>query len=117
MPLPDPMSHWPHLRDKSWRDRLRGALATPAMMGLERFLTVERGRGTAIYPDQSDMFAAFNQTPFADVKAIIIGQDPYHGPDQAHGLSFSVKPGVKIPPSLRNIFKELHGDMDIPPPS
>lgn len=64
-----------------------------------------------IYPDQHDIFNALHYTPYKDTKVVIIGQDPYHGPGQAHGLSFSVKPGVKIPPSLRNIYKELQDDV------
>src|SRR5690606_29343803 len=70
-----------------------------------------------IYPDMYDIFNALHYTPFASVKAVILGQDPYHGPGQAHGLCFSVKPGVPAPPSLVNIFKELHDDLDLPIPN
>lgn len=68
-----------------------------------------------IYPDMYHIFEAFELTPFSDVKVVILGQDPYHGPNQAHGLSFSVLPGVDIPPSLRNIYKELESDLGIKP--
>jgi uracil-DNA glycosylase len=70
-----------------------------------------------VYPAHDEVFAALHLTPFAEVKAVILGQDPYHGPDQAHGLCFSVRPGVRPPPSLQNIFKELEADLGIPPPS
>ncbi|MDF1655853.1 MAG: uracil-DNA glycosylase [Coxiellaceae bacterium] len=66
--------------------------------------------GKTVYPDQADIFNAFNLTPYEDIKVVIIGQDPYHGPHQAHGLCFSVKKGVAVPPSLKNIYKELHAD-------
>ncbi|ABR50333.1 uracil-DNA glycosylase [Alkaliphilus metalliredigens QYMF] len=82
---------------------------------LKQFL-MEEYRTKTVYPDEGDIFNALQLTPFGKVKAVILGQDPYHGPGQAHGLSFSVKPGVKTPPSLKNIFKELNGDLgyDIP---
>lgn len=87
------------------------------MAELKAFLLQEKQRGKVIYPAGKEWFAALNSTPFDRVKAVILGQDPYHGPDQAHGLSFSVRPGVRIPPSLQNIFRELHSDLDIPLPS
>lgn len=71
---------------------------------------------STVYPSADDMFSCFELCPYSDVKVVIIGQDPYHGANQAHGLSFSVKPGVKIPPSLRNIYKELKTDLDIDAP-
>jgi uracil-DNA glycosylase len=77
---------------------------------MRRFLISEY-RTRTIYPDKYDIFNALHFTPYRDVKTVILGQDPYHGPNQAHGLSFSVKPGVKIPPSLLNIFKELQNDL------
>lgn len=87
------------------------------MAELKAFLLQEKQRGKVIYPAGKEWFAALNSTPFDRVKVVILGQDPYHGPDQAHGLSFSVRPGVRIPPSLQNIFRELHSDLDIPLPS
>lgn len=78
---------------------------------LEMFLAKERSCGKKIFPSQERVFEAFSLTPFADVKVVILGQDPYHGVNQAHGLSFSVQDGVKIPPSLRNIYKELSSDV------
>ncbi len=76
------------------------------------YVANQRANGITVYPPQKEVFTAFAVTPFEQVKVVIIGQDPYHGPDQAHGLSFSVKPGVKIPPSLKNIYKELAQDID-----
>ncbi len=76
------------------------------------YVANQRTNGITVYPPQKEVFTAFAVTPFEQVKVVIIGQDPYHGPDQAHGLSFSVKPGVKIPPSLKNIYKELAQDID-----
>ena len=88
----------------------------PYMEELRTFLLHEEKEGKSIYPPSENIFAAFNLTPFDQVKLVILGQDPYHGPDQAHGLCFSVKPGVKLPPSLVNIFKELKEDLGILPP-
>lgn len=76
-----------------------------------QFVTAERQAGKVIYPPESEVFNAFRYTEFHQVKVVLLGQDPYHGPDQAHGLSFSVRPGVKIPPSLRNMYKELAQDI------
>ena len=78
---------------------------------------VSDDRTPVIYPAQEEMYSAFTETPYEQVKVVILGQDPYHGPGQAHGLSFSVKPGIKPPPSLRNIFKELKNDLNLPPPN
>jgi uracil-DNA glycosylase len=86
------------------------------MHSLREFLTSELKRGKTIYPESNNVFSAFNSTPFNKVKVVIIGQDPYHGEDQAHGMCFSVKKGVKIPPSLRNIYKELASDLSIETP-
>lgn len=80
------------------------------------FVDKERSQGKIIYPERTNIFSALKLTPFDKVKVVILGQDPYHGPRQAHGLSFSVKPGIKPPPSLVNIFKELHSDLGIPRP-
>ncbi len=79
---------------------------------LQDFIAAERTAGKVIYPNEADVFQAFALTPLADVKVVVLGQDPYHGPDQAHGLCFSVLPGVKVPPSLRNMYKELSSDID-----
>ena len=99
-----------------WNPVLRGEFAKPYWTELQQFVAAERGR-TTVYPAHDEVFAALHLTPFAEVKAVILGQDPYHGPDQAHGLCFSVRPGVRPPPSLQNIFKELEADLGIPPPS
>lgn len=85
------------------------------MQELRQFLKKERAARKVIYPRGSEFFAALNHTPFASVKVVILGQDPYHGANQAHGLCFSVKPGVDIPPSLINIYKELKNDLGIEP--
>ena len=84
---------------------------------LKKFLASELSAGKTIYPHGSEIFQAFDWTPFDKVKVVIIGQDPYHGPGQAHGACFSVKPGVPAPPSLVNIFKEIHSDLGLPIPS
>ena len=80
-----------------------------------RTLELERASGKIIYPPQEERFAAFEATPYDTLRVVIVGQDPYHGAGQAHGLAFSVLPGVKIPPSLRNIYKEMEDDLHIPP--
>ncbi|WP_172371265.1 uracil-DNA glycosylase [Sporosarcina jiandibaonis] len=98
-----------------WDDALHVEFTKPYYAKLRQFLNKEYADET-IYPQQDDLWTAFKLTPFNDVKAVILGQDPYHGPGQAHGLSFSVKPGVKIPPSLRNMFKELAEDIGCPIP-
>lgn len=98
-----------------WNPVLRGELAKPYWAELQRFVADERAQHT-VYPPADEVFAALHQTPLASVKAVILGQDPYHGPRQAHGLCFSVRPGVPLPPSLRNIYKELHADLGIDPP-
>ena len=97
-----------------WNPLLRGELAEPYWAELQAFVAAEREAGP-VYPPADEVFAALRLTPYADVKVVILGQDPYHGPDQAHGLAFSVKPPVTPPPSLANIFKELESDLDIPP--
>lgn len=102
--------------DESWKSRLADILATPSMLALGEFLRSEKAAGKRIYPPGSRMFAALDATPFEQVKVVILGQDPYHGPGQAHGLSFSVPPGVDVPPSLANIFAELRRDLGIAPP-
>jgi len=86
------------------------------MLELHKFLREEKALGKTIYPAVDEIFAALNATPFEAVKVVILGQDPYHGPGQAHGLCFSVRPDVPVPPSLRNIYKELAGDVNFVPP-
>jgi uracil-DNA glycosylase len=100
----------------SWLDRLGGEFAEPYMAELKRFLVAEKERGKRIFPKGAEWFRALDLTPLDDVRVVILGQDPYHGPDQAHGLCFSVKHGVQPPPSLVNIYKELESDLGIRPP-
>lgn len=100
----------------SWRAELGTELEQPYFTALTRFVDEERGRGS-VFPPPQDVFAAFARTPLERVRAVIVGQDPYHGEGQAHGLCFSVRPGVPVPPSLRNIYKELESDLGIPRPA
>ncbi|TXK59724.1 uracil-DNA glycosylase [Alkalisalibacterium limincola] len=100
----------------SWRQRVGGHLLREDMRALAEFLRQEKARGKPVFPPGSQMFAALDATPFDQVKVVILGQDPYHGPGQAHGLSFSVRPGVPVPPSLGNIYKELRSDLGLEPP-
>lgn len=102
--------------EESWRRVLEDEMNLPYFKELERFVERERLLGTHIYPPDSFVYQAFFHTPFDQVKVVIVGQDPYHGKGQAHGLAFSVAPGVKIPPSLKNIIKELISDVQITPP-
>ena len=102
--------------EASWQAALASELERPYMLALFAFLVAEKKMGKSIFPDSEEIFSAFNHTALTSVKVVIIGQDPYHGEGQAHGLCFSVKPGVRIPPSLRNIFKEVQADLDVPPP-
>lgn len=97
--------------EASWLELLKDEFQKPNMQQLEAFLAEEINQGKTIYPPVELMFNAFCQTSFHDTKVVIIGQDPYHGPGQAHGLSFSVPIGVALPPSLQNIFKELKEDV------
>lgn len=101
--------------EQSWKEMLKEEFHKPYFPALKEFLLKEKQQYT-IYPPGPQIFEAFNRTPFAKVKVVILGQDPYHGPGQAHGLCFSVPPGIKPPPSLVNIFKELHSDLNIPVP-
>ena len=98
----------------SWKEKLQPEFNKAYMQGLKKFLQEQREEGKTIFPKGSQYFAAFDMTPFDKVKVVILGQDPYHGPGQAHGLSFSVQEGIPLPPSLQNIFKELHADLGIP---
>lgn len=100
---------------ESWRAPLAGAFASPSMAALKSFLLAEKAAGKAIFPKGSEWFRALDLTPLDQVRVVILGQDPYHGPGQAHGLAFSVRPGVRVPPSLVNIYKELQSDLGIAP--
>lgn len=100
------------IQDK-WLELLQPELAKDYMQQLASFLQQQRQHGKTVYPAENDTYAAFTQSPFEEIKVVILGQDPYHGPDQAHGLCFSVQPHVKIPPSLLNIYKELHTDLGL----
>lgn len=107
------MSDW--IVEESWKKALSTEFAAPYMANLKAFLLQEKQQQKIIYPKSSDIFNAFKYTPLTSVKVVILGQDPYHGPNQAHGLCFSVLPGIKPPPSLVNIYKELHADLGIKP--
>lgn len=98
-----------------WNPLLRREFAKPYWAELHQFVAAERARHQ-VFPPADEVFAALHQTPYDSVKVLILGQDPYHGPGQAHGLCFSVRPGVPLPPSLRNIFTELEADLGIAPP-
>jgi len=106
----DPILH------ESWKTALKSEFAEPYFHALRDFLKAEKKAGKTIFPPGPQIFAAFDHTPFDEVKVVVIGQDPYHGPGQANGLCFSVSPGVRPPPSLMNIFKELETDLGLPLP-
>lgn len=97
--------------DESWRARLEEEFAADYMKNLRAFLRDQIRTGKTVYPHGQEIFNAFNHTPFENVRVVILGQDPYHGPGQAHGLCFSVREGVRPPPSLMNIFKEIKSDL------
>jgi uracil-DNA glycosylase len=99
-------------RPMTWADVLSEEKKQPYFKQIMALVQSERDAGKVIYPPQNEVFNAFKHTEFSDVKVVILGQDPYHGPEQAHGLSFSVKPGIKTPPSLANMYKELAQDID-----
>ena len=101
--------------EASWKQALATEFAQPYMQELKLFLQQQKQQGKIIYPKSKDIFSAFNNTPLDQVRVVIIGQDPYHGPHQAHGMCFSVLPGIKPPPSLLNIYKELKDDLNITP--
>jgi uracil-DNA glycosylase len=103
--------------EPSWKARVGAAFERPEMLALAEFLRAEKRAGKVIYPPGAQIFAALDSTPFDAVKVVILGQDPYHGPGQAHGLCFSVQPGVPAPPSLENIFKEIQRDLGIARPA
>jgi uracil-DNA glycosylase len=102
--------------EESWLSLLSHELSAPYMRDLMNYLESEKLAGKTIFPPDQYIFEAFRLTPFENVKVVILGQDPYHGQGQAHGLAFSVRPGVKPPPSLVNIFKELQEDLEVPNP-
>ncbi len=102
--------------ENSWKKRLSPEFAKPYMQNLKAFLQAEKAQNKVLYPRGGDIFAALNHTPFDKVKVVILGQDPYHGPGQAHGLCFSVGAGIPPPPSLKNIYKELQADLGLTPP-
>ena len=101
---------------ESWLSRLDDQFQQPYMKNLREFLVVRKQHRAVIYPAGSQIFNALNTTHFDQVRIVILGQDPYHGPGQAHGLCFSVLPGVRIPPSLANIYREIEADLGIAPP-
>lgn len=101
----------------SWQNALENELKKPYIASLAAFVEKERASGVPIYPPKELTFNAFKLTPYNKVKVLIMGQDPYHGPGQAHGLSFSVPNGIPMPPSLQNIYKELVADVGVTPPS
>lgn len=102
--------------DPSWMPHLKEEFNQPYMSDLRKFLMARKKNGAVIYPKFSEIFRALNTTHFENVKVVILGQDPYHGPGQAHGLCFSVQEGTAFPPSLQNIFKELKSDLGIEAP-
>jgi uracil-DNA glycosylase len=110
------MSDAPIRLEASWKARLEDYLRRPDMQALAAFLRAEKADGKHIYPPGPAIFSAFDHTPFDAVRVVVLGQDPYHGPGQAHGLCFSVPVGVRVPPSLDNIFKEIQRDLGIARP-
>jgi uracil-DNA glycosylase len=100
---------------ESWRTPLAAQFSAPHMQGLKQFLEEEKAAGKRIFPKGRDYFRALDLTPLDEVRVVILGQDPYHGEGQAHGLCFSVQPGVRTPPSLVNIYKEMQADLGIAP--
>ena len=103
--------------EPSWKEALHEEFEKPYMKQLGEFLRAEKAAGKVIFPPGPLIFNALNSTPLECIKVVIIGQDPYHGPGQAHGLCFSVQPGVPTPPSLQNIYKELQRDLNLPIPN
>lgn len=95
----------------TWQQVITAEREKPYFQQIEHFVAAEREFGKAIYPPEAEVFSALDSTPLEQVKVVILGQDPYHGPEQAHGLSFSVRPGIKVPPSLANMYKELATDI------
>jgi len=102
---------------KSWLSRLDDQFDQPYMAKLREFLKTRKNHHSVIYPPGAQIFNALNSTHFDDVRVVILGQDPYHGPGQAHGLCFSVLPGIRIPPSLSNIYREIESDLGVAKPA
>ncbi len=102
--------------ESSWKKVLKAEFSKPYFQQIVLHIKTEKSQGKTIYPSGPNIFNAFDQTPFNHVKLVILGQDPYHGPGQAHGLSFSVPSGIPQPPSLINIFKEIEADLGVKPP-
>lgn len=102
--------------EPSWQEVLKGELQKPYIQELAQFVESERNRGERVYPPEDQVFNTLWKTPFNKVRVVIMGQDPYHGPGQAHGMCFSVNKGIPIPPSLKNILQELQNDVGIPNP-
>jgi uracil-DNA glycosylase len=98
---------------RDWFEQLEPEFDLPYMVSLRNFLEAEKTKAKVIYPGGSEYFNALNSSPFDSVKVVILGQDPYHGPNQAHGLSFSVRQGLQLPPSLKNIYKEIQSDLGL----
>lgn len=115
-PTPKKESSAPKM-DESWKKALESEFGKSYFVKLKNFVTEEIKSGKTIYPLPKQIFHAFDMTPFEKVKVVILGQDPYHGRGQAHGLCFSVNKGIAIPPSLQNIYKEIHDDLGLPIPS
>lgn len=103
--------------EEGWKQALADEFAKPYFAGIKQFILQQKQAGKTVYPPGALVFNAFNLTPYNQVKVVILGQDPYHGPGQAHGLCFSVPMGIKPPPSLVNIFKEIKSDLGINPPN
>ena len=103
--------------EEGWKRQLWPAFAEESFARLKAFLLEERDAGNTYYPKGARIFSAFDLTPWEEVRVVILGQDPYHGPGQANGLAFSVNSGVALPPSLRNIYKEVASDLGVTPPS
>jgi len=99
--------------EPGWLEQLAPEFDLPYMVALRDFLVAEKAAGKVIYPAGSEYFNALNSTPYESVKVVILGQDPYHGPNQAHGLCFSVRQGVPLPPSLKNVYKEIQSDLGL----
>ena len=98
---------------RDWFEQLEQEFDLPYMVSLRAFLLAEKAEDKVIHPGGSEYFNALNSTPFDSVKVVILGQDPYHGPNQAHGLCFSVRQGLQLPPSLKNIYKEIQSDLGL----
>lgn len=117
MPLTSQMNFFSSTQEElTWKSLLKDEKEKDYFRGILSFIEKERATGKVIYPRNSDIFNAIAYTPFSQLKVVIIGQDPYHGPRQAHGLCFSVKPGIAFPPSLLNIFRELQNDIGMRTP-